>query len=359
VTIEQVEEVEVEMVFCETCGASEEWENRFLSRHDWHRDYAYGEAYCDSCHERMVDKGEIEQCYQCGEQKWSDDIYYCENCEDGYCESCDYDHESECRNDNENVHDYSYIPPTFNFNGINAEKVLNNVYFGAELEFMNDYGLEVDHLASLLVEQQGEEKAYLKEDSSVTGVEIVTHPATIDYHMMGVGWTEILRNAKLDGHRASTDAGLHVHVSRLGLGDTASEREQVIDSMIIILDMFWDKWTKLARRDDTHWAVGNLNNYKRVKDCKTMFEIQESVSDSKRPQRRYVALNTCPRETVEFRLFGSTLNIYTLRACLQSVATMVYLAKTVSIPQLLQMNFDDVLTTVAQLGYDELFDYKF
>lgn len=354
-TIEKVEELEVEMVFCETCGESEESDNSY-----WHRSYAYDDAYCDDCHHSMYESGELEYCQgTCEELIWSEDIYYCDNCEDGHCPDCHYDHVDECGNDNENVHDYSYRPPTFNFNGTNAEQVLHNVFLGAELETMNHYGLEVDHLVHLLVEQQSEEKAYLKEDSSVTGVEIVTHPATIDYHMMGVGWTEILRRAKLDGHRASNEAGLHVHVSRLGLGDTASEREQVIDSMIILLDLFWDKWTKLARRDDSHWAVGNLNNYKRVKDCKTLFELQESVADSKRPQRRYVALNTCPRDTVEFRLFGSTLNIYTLRACLQAVATMVYLAKTVSIPQLLQMNFDDVLTTVAQLGYNELFDYEF
>ena len=76
-TIEKVEELEVEMLFCETCGESEESDNSY-----WHRSYAYDDAYCDDCHHSMYESGELEYCQgTCEELIWSEDIYYCDNCQ--------------------------------------------------------------------------------------------------------------------------------------------------------------------------------------------------------------------------------------------------------------------------------------
>ena len=116
-TIEKVEELEVDMVFCEACGESEESDNSY-----WYRSYAYDDAYCDDCHHSMYESGEIEYCQgTCEELIWSEDIYICQNCDDGHCPDCHYEHVDECGTDNENVHGYPYKPPTFNFNGTNAE----------------------------------------------------------------------------------------------------------------------------------------------------------------------------------------------------------------------------------------------
>ncbi len=81
--------------------------------------------------------------------------------------------------------DYSYKPdPIFRGNG--------KRYFGVELEIDNG-GKDDDNACELLDTANRDcENIYIKTDSSLSdGLEIVTHPMTLDYHLNSMPWEDI------------------------------------------------------------------------------------------------------------------------------------------------------------------------
>lgn len=69
---------------------------------------------------------------------------------------------------------------------------------------------------------------YCKRDGSLgdEGVEIVTHPATLNYHLTKLAWDRIIETATDNGYTShdTETCGLHVHVGRAELPDDAPEK---------------------------------------------------------------------------------------------------------------------------------------
>jgi len=121
--------------------------------------------------------------------------------------------------------------------------------FGIELEA--DYGNEKDAAAR---DVTFGDLSYVKRDGSLTddGIEIVTHPCSLRYHLEQYPWDEILSSLADYGFRShdTSTCGLHVHVSRSAFGETSDEQDLTAAKVIIMIDHFWSDYiVPFSRRD--------------------------------------------------------------------------------------------------------------
>lgn len=200
------------------------------------------------------------------------------------CDDC-YNHR---RQQGRGVQSYCYKPePIFYGSGPR--------YLGVELEI--DEGGESGSNANqiMAVANEEEEYIYIKRDGSLDeGLEIVTHPMTLEYHRNRMPWKEIIRKAlELDytSHQAGT-CGLHVHVNRDSLGDTYQEQEDTIARVLFLVETFWHELLKVSRRTQQQmdrWA----SRYGRKDDPKDVLHTAKRSGD------RYTCVNLTPSETIE------------------------------------------------------------
>ncbi len=279
---------------CGDCG-ERQWERNL-------NDVGQVDAVCDSCYQFYG------TCERCQDVYHENDLYSCDRSGDFHCDGCRWDCEEDDAIDNNGLHSYGYKPP-LTFLGPSDD----GLYMGVELEI--DKG-EIEEVVPALKDMREHDKVfYLKEDGSLgrNGVEIITHPATLVAHLDGtIPWQQILTTAKQHGytsHDAKT-CGLHVHLSRAGLGANVVKREATLSNMILFVWRHWEKVRKLSRRTNGQmmWCQPN---HEVVRD----FEPSK-VENAKRVGR-HVVLNNTNSDTIELRLFRGTLRLETLVATLQ------------------------------------------
>ncbi len=339
--------------YCEDCGALELWDDA-VSVHT-----RYGEIYvCERCSD------DYPCCMDCGEryipelmEEDSEGEWLCTRCRDYYyiCEECgrwvsesnvytgddDYYYCEACYAEHHhNLHDYGYKPEPI-FLSTNAENTSTKFYMGVELEI--DDGDDVNEAIDDL-ECAGGSSIYMKHDGSLgdSGIEIVTHPATLDYHMYKFPWKKIIEAAKNNGY-SSHDAGtcgLHVHVGREELGNTEAEQNDTVKKVIILVERYWGEVVNFSRRKDSQ-----INEWASRPDIHDWFAGHHSEEHyrmniaARYGRTRYTAINVDNYNTIEFRVFRGTLNYTTLIATLQFVQTLVEYAKFHSYEEVESVSF--------------------
>ena len=299
---------------CESCGDLIYTENavsddsHFLCQDCYDDDY----TRCDCC-DRIIRNANAY---------YSDDSDYCFDC-------------YEKRNDA--IREYSYKPiPIFYGKG--------KCFFGVELE-IDKGGREKDYAQELLdIANHCAEHIYIKSDGSLDdGMEIVTHPMTLEYHLDEFCWEDILHHAVYLGYRShqTSTCGLHVHVSRNGLGDTDSQQEDTISRILYFVEAHWNELLKFSRRSEysmNRWAArhGYEHDPKKILD------------KAKINYNRYSAVNLCNRNTVEFRLFRGTLKINTLQATLQLVNRICTAAVRLSDEELQSLSWSEFVSDISE-----------
>lgn len=302
---------------------------------------ANNNVICRSCYEH----GDYMRCNEC-EQIFEIDELICDD--DGcYCQSCYSRNRRRIRN-------YSYKPdPVFKtihdrfFDTFPGEELT----FGTELEV--DKGKNPNGLAGILADTF--EDIYCKHDGSLNdGVEIVTHPCTLDYHIQMLGWdkiTEMCRKWGFKSQEAGT-CGLHVHVGRQNMGKTDEERNETAAKLVLLVDRHWDALVPFTRRKDyqlSEWASNsNLDH-----SLKYEGDIVDDALSTE-ANGRYQAVNLTNSETVEFRLFNGTLKYTTILATLELVSDITMYAKTHSVKECLNSQWEDI---IAVNPYRELTEY--
>lgn len=298
----------------------------------------YSGQLCDSC------RDDYYICADCGcfvhyenAIELDDGDYYCESCADSNRGA---------------LHQYGYKPdPIFYDTNEDALDDEPTLYMGVELE--TDDGCRGD------VEEH--DYVYYKEDGSLSssGVEIVSHPASLKFHLNDFGWSEICSDFRSWGylsHKASNSCGLHVHVNRDFFGVTAAEQDLHIAKVVLLVNRFYDSHLeRFARRSSAQWArkpdvrVTNAD----VTDNEIVHTIHDKVKDS----GRYVAVNLQNRNTIEFRLFRGTLKVTTLYATLQFVDTLCRFAKKMELREVDLVQWEHIFAGLDREEYHYLFDY--
>lgn len=321
----------------------------FTSRSRGYYELANGDCVCDRCAD-----GNIAECNDCGEyfwigdmeedeDGWGDTIYFCPNC---------------ARGRKKKIHDYGYKPaPKYkvhNHDEFWTDDSIKELLFGVELEI--DKGKDPEDVAEEITEAHDD--IYCKHDGSLDyGVEIVSHPCTLEYHLKDLGWDDICGIAlsnNFKSHEART-CGLHVHVGRRQLSENISEQNDNIAKIIILVDRHWDSIVKFTRRTEeqlSRWA-------ERPEIIDKIADFSDGVIGRKvmgaiNCRGRYQAVNLQNRNTIEFRIYNGTLKVSTLYATLQFTSNICKYAMTHSFDDCFASQWKDVAEYET---YPELAEY--
>ena len=331
---------------CQDCGEI------FFENYGGYIDNDY-HAVCNECFDRY----EYNICESCGqiiasdETCWEDDTCLCPSC---------YDSRQEERKDF--IHNYSYKPMPIFYQMDDEES--EKLYMGVELEI--DNGNVSTGSKALHDLDENEFYFYQKHDASLgfNGIEIVTHPCTLKYHMEKFPWDKIMETALDNGYRSheTSTCGLHVHISRAAFGDTTFQRELNIAKVLLLFDRFFEpQIIKFSRRKNMDW----VNRYAKKLDS-PMFYSDDEADDLCRKQREYRRLNSgCDGDrhtavnlgndaTVEFRVFQGTLKKDTLFATLQFLSNVVYFVTHTNLADIQEA---DWLKFANSIHYRELDEY--
>lgn len=303
---------------CDNCGKY--FSSNSLDKYDdWH-------SYCEECSEEYVYCGDCNELLHIDNSFEIDGCYYCGFCADNHRYGSD-------------LHDYGYKPYP-EFYGDTGEN--NQLFIGVELEVDDGYSAN-----KLCCELEKFDEIYCKHDGSLgnEGVEIVSHPCTLKYHMESLKWDDIM-NICLENNYTSHDAGtcgIHTHVNRTFFGDTEDEQDLNIAKVVLLMNRFFESHiVPFSRRNYSQlsdWA--NKNNIQKIYVTDNESTISEKVKASKN-SGRYQAVNLQNRNTIEFRVFRGTLKYSTFIAILQFVDTICRFAKQINLNNIDNTKWEDI-----------------
>jgi len=338
-------------VECEDCGALVYYndiipvnDNRYVCE-ECANDY-YTCDHCDglySMYNLAINTVNTTLCDRCYEEYYfvclaCDEIYHIDGGDGYYCHEC-----AEDRRDY--ILSYNYKPIAVFFGG--------DAGYGVELE-IDDGDDKRD--AARAISKAGGDHIYLKEDGSLSykGMEIVTHPATLDYHVNKFPWDDICDAALSYGYRShDTDTcGLHIHASRSLFGCTEMERDLTIAKIMLLIDRWYDtKIVNFARRDISkmrQWADKPNAEIKPGDDeSAAVYKSKKTATD------RYKAVNLRNHNTVEFRFFRGTLKRDTILASIQWVDIIIQYCRNTPLKDLFSTTWDDIFATTSHVELTE------
>lgn len=290
---------------------------------------AYGDDstnLCSHCYHTHYTR-----CENCDELLYEDDAYHLDGYD--YCRDCYREETDKCRSINE----YSYKPEPIFYGSANR-------YFGVELE-IDGAGKDSDCADEILeIGNADNEHIYIKSDGSLDdGMEIVTHPMTLEYHKEFC-WRSITRKAVYLGYRShqTSTCGLHIHVNRDSLGDSREEQESVISRILYFVEQHWNEMLRFSRRSESsmnHWA----NRYGYEATPKAIMEKAKKGNCG-----RYAAVNLCNYATIEFRLFRGTLKYNTLMAAIELVNQICDLAVAMTDDEIAKLSWSEFAGKITE-----------
>lgn len=265
-----------------------------------------GSVVCTTCRRQNY-----YRCYRCTEWDYADERCevngdsWCMECRDNYascCEVCDnwYTGDRCCEPGKALEVDYvpySWTPQSRHFLKANKDHVPQE-YFGWELELeLPDSARRRESISSLV--RAHPSWWVVKEDGSLpeNGVEIVSMPMTwrwLREHKKDL--SAFLGDLAREACETTSVCGLHVHISREGIGRTQLYR------MMHMLCTYTTFTTAFSNRPTTQlnqYASPRMDKHHRYEMCRWFHNRGY----------RYTAINLPDtKPTVEFRLFASTLD---------------------------------------------------
>lgn len=250
-------------------------------------------SVCETCMDENY-----RTCENCRDLVQMDDLSYSDDDECWYCNNCQDMHQTG------KMHGYSYKPEPI-FHGHPGE-----IHFGIEVE-VNANSSNIDSICQHAGKNK-EKEFYGKEDASIgDGVEIVTHPMTLDYHQKF--WPKLMPKMptppNVSGWR-SGKCGIHVHIQRGKL--TVMD----INKMIVFVNHSDNQrfMHAMAQRKDNHYC---------------MYDSNKKLT-SRLTGDRYEVVNTSNRSTIEIRMFRSSWRMGRILKAVEFCHAMVMFVKQTS-----------------------------
>lgn len=358
-----MEEFENEVI-CDDCGCVIENDDLyFVNGRTVCVDCWYEYTECDSCGNientndlnivRMWTGERVDICNICYDALWrcnacgdyiSEEDVRIDDYGDGYCPDCYHEDEtSDC------IEDYGYRPDPIFHNFKDGTKQTkwkeeeNTRYYGIEWEIANVYDLSE---TAMNLTENANGFVYCKEDSSVTdGFEIVSHPATLEYHLSGV-WEKIggivYNNIPVN---CQESAGIHIHINRRAFGDTSEKQTLNIAKLIILFNNSWsDFLVPFSRRNEyrlREWADRVPFDYS---PNDTVGKVNDKINEASRYSSRYRAINLRHRETVEIRIFAGTNDYNNLICALELVDELVSVVNIMGFKRIYNSTIKELLS---------------
>ena len=191
---------------------------------------------------------------------------------------------------------------------------------------------------------------YSTHDSSVQ-IELDTMPCSLRYHKEKMNYKELFKYLDEIGYKGHDceNAGLHVHVNRDYLGETKFQQELVISKILYMMEKFNKEICVIARRS-TYYSdfPGDKEN------VETLFSNFDKYLD----KGKNAALNLQHPNTIEFRMFKSTLNYDSFINVLDFVVCLVDYARVTSIEDIEFTKWEDFMNVFPN-NLKKYYTYRF
>lgn len=346
------EEFDNHFCFCADCGQLLFTSEAIRIDGDW---YCQGcTTTCDYCgciipiqDSYKAEDSDYDYCYTC----YMEETYRCDDCgrrfryddslhevnEHWYCHSCFEDHRPIIA-DYHSMKEYSDII----FHG-DADR-RNELHIGIEIETDSEHRVNRERIAGGVKDILGDFVNIENDGSLNYGFEIITHPATLNYHLSMMtkykATFEYLIDNDMRGHDIST-TGMHHHIDRRFFG---SKEDSSIAKIMYLMEKFHREFKTFARRTDAQcadWCRSRKQNYNGKAGW-----IKQAVMESKEYssyQQRYYNLNLTNANTIEVRLWKSTHNSQTFEATIKFTVRLAKLCRDTRAVDLAKYSFDQLL----------------
>lgn len=180
-----------------------------------------------------------------------------------------------------------------------------------------------------------EDLIYSTHDSTVQ-IEFDTMPCSLEFHKNKMNYREMFEYLDKEGYKGHDceTAGLHIHANRSYLGKSRITQELVISKILYILEKFNDEICVIARRDNDY---SEFAGEKQNED--SIVELYGKYKD----KGKRAALNLQHKDTIEFRMFKSTLKYETFILTLEFVKDIIDYAKSVDIEEIELAKWSDLM----------------
>ena len=253
------------------------------------------------------------------------------------------------RNKKHYIHEYNYTPEYIK-HFMDHENKRTTLLLGAEIEVGGNKP-EVDSNNKQLVvkrciqimngsESDKEDLIYSTYDGTVQ-IELDTMPCSLEYHQKKMNYKEMFKYLDEQGYKGHdcATAGLHIHANRDYLGKTKMQQDLVISKILYIIEKFNDNICVIGRKNtDYSRFVGDR--------CKedTVINLFTKYNDT----GKKAALNLQHKDTIEFRMFKSTLKYETFLLTLEFVKDIIDFAKSINIEEIEMITWNDLMKTFSK-----------
>ena len=275
----------------------------------------------------------FEECGECGE------YHYSRTLRDGVCRTC---RTSDDYYESGGIHSYSYKPRPKFF----ARMGDSAPFFGLEIEVEAMHDDSSPARGAELARRHCGDLVYCKSDRSLEeGVEIVTHPMSLEFLQTSTDVCEMLESLGAEGFRAwkTTTCGLHVHVSRAAFESS---------SHAFLFTLFHYRNAVEVARFSGRTARA-LNDYARLTHHQGDGNDWPTLASKIRNQgnvsvERYTAVNLANASTLEVRIFRGTLHHDSLVGCVEFLHALWAFTATLSSRDVLEgrLSWDALLEWV-------------
>lgn len=242
------------------------------------------------------------------------------------------------------IHQFNYVPKYIK-HFMPGESEDTTLLLGAEIEVGgnnhvisdNDKNSTVKKCIQIMNGSDSDEEnlIYSTHDSTVQ-IEFDTMPCSLEFHKNKMNYREMFEYLDKEGYKGHDceTAGLHIHANRSYLGKSRISQELVISKILYILEKFNDEICVIARRDNDY---SEFAGEKQNED--SIVELYSKYKD----KGKRAALNLQHKDTIEFRMFKSTLKYETFILTLEFVKDIIDYAKSVDIEEIELAKWSDLM----------------
>lgn len=242
------------------------------------------------------------------------------------------------------IHQFNYIPKYIK-HFMPGESEDTTLLLGAEIEVGGNNNISSDNDKNSTVKKciqimngsdSDEENLIYSTHDSTVQIEFDTMPCSLEFHKNKMNYREMFEYLDKEGYKGHDceTAGLHIHANRSYLGKSRISQELVISKILYILEKFNDEICVIARRDNDY---SEFAGEKQNED--SIVELYGKYKD----KGKRAALNLQHKDTIEFRMFKSTLIYETFILTLEFVKDIIDYAKSVDIEEIELAKWSDLM----------------
>lgn len=242
------------------------------------------------------------------------------------------------------IHQFNYIPKYIK-HFMPGESEDTTLLLGAEIEVGGNNNISSDNDKNSTVKKciqimngsdSDEENLIYSTHDSTVQIEFDTMPCSLEFHKNKMNYREMFEYLDKEGYKGHDceTAGLHIHANRNYLGKSRISQELVISKILYILEKFNDEICVIARRDNDY---SEFAGEKQNED--SIVELYGKYKD----KGKCAALNLQHKDTIEFRMFKSTLKYETFILTLEFVKDIIDYAKSVDIEEIELAKWSDLM----------------